>query len=54
MEEHNSEQMTCGPCYNIYIGKKLHRKVLEVFIRNTRTEKYHIIFSIDTYDKYNQ
>ena len=49
MEKHNSEWMTGGPCYNTYICKKLHGKVFEGFIRNTRTDRYNIMCSIDRY-----
>ena len=32
--------MTGGPWYNIYVCKKTHGKVFEIFIRNARTDRY--------------
>ena len=51
MVKHNSELMTDGPCYKIYICKKLHGKVFEGFIRNARTDRYNIMCSIDAHEK---
>ena len=50
-DEHKSDWMTGGPWYNKYIGKKLHGKVLEGFIINAITDIYHIMCSIDAYEK---
>ena len=51
MDKHNSEWMTGGPWYNTYICKKLHGKVFEGFIRNSRTEKLSIMCSIGAHEK---
>ena len=47
MDKQNSEWITGGPWYNTYICKKLHGKVFEGFIRNTRTDRYNIMCYID-------
>ena len=47
---HNSERMTGGPWYNTSICKKLHGNVFEEFIRNTRTDIYNIMCSIDEHE----
>ena len=49
MDKHNSEWMTGGLWYNIYICKRLHGKVFEGFIINVRTDRYNIICSIDSH-----
>ena len=46
--------MTCGPWYNTSIYEKLHGKFFEVFIRNARTDRYHIMCSIDSNGNENQ
>ena len=46
--------MTGGTWYNIYICKKLHEKVFEVFIRNSITDRYNIISSIDAHNEEHQ
>ena len=53
MYKHNSEWMAGGPWYkyNTSICKKLHGKVFEGFIRNSRTERYNIICYIDAHKK---
>ena len=51
MEKHNSERMTGGTWYNISICKKLHEKVFEQFIINSRTDRYNIICYIDVHEK---
>ena len=51
MDKHNSEWVTGGPWYNTSICKKLHGKVFEGFIRNTRTDIYNIMCSIDAHRK---
>ena len=38
----------------IYICKKLHGQLFERFIINERTDRYHIMCSIDAYEKENQ
>ena len=43
--------MTGGPWYNTSICKKLHRRVFEVFIINSRTDRYNIMCSIDAYER---
>ena len=52
MDKHNSDWMTSGTCYNISIYKKLHGKVFEGFIINTRSYRYNIMCSIDIHEKY--
>ena len=44
--------MICGPCYNTSICKKLYGKVFEGFIRNSKTDRYNIMCSIDAHEKY--
>ena len=45
--------MTSGTWYNKYICEKLHGNVFERFIRNSRTDRYNIICSIDAHGKIN-
>ena len=52
--KHNSEWITGATWYNTSIYKKLHGKVFEGFIINTRTDRYNIMCSIDAHEKYNQ
>ena len=54
MDKHNSEWMTGVPWYNTSICKKLHGKVFERFIRNSRTDIYNIMCSIDAHEKEHQ
>ena len=54
MDKKNSEWMKCGPWYNTSICKKLRGKVLERFIKNTRTDRYNIMCYIDAYEKEQQ
>ena len=49
-----SDLMTGGPWYHTYICKKLHGKLFEGFIINARTDRYHIMCSIDAYEKEHQ
>ena len=42
--------MTSGTWYNTSIYNKLHRNMFEGFIRNSRTERYHIMCSIDAHE----
>ena len=51
MDKHNPDWITGGPWYNTYICKKLHGKVFEEFIRNSRTERYNLMCSIDAHEK---
>ena len=51
MDEQNSECMTGGPWYKTYICKKLHGKLFEGFIINTRADRYNIMGSIDAHEK---
>ena len=53
MEKHNSDWITGSPWYNTYICKKLHGKVFEGFIRNSRTDRSNIMCSIDAHQKIN-
>ena len=54
MDIQNSDWMTGGPLYITSICKKLHGKLFEGFIINARTERYHIMCSIDAYGKEHQ
>ena len=47
MDIQNSYWMTGGPWYNTSICKKLHGKFFEGIIKNARTDRYHIMCSID-------
>ena len=47
----NSDCLTGGPWYNTLICKKLHGKLFEGFIINTRTDRYNIMCSIDSYER---
>ena len=50
----NSDWLTGGPWYKKSICNKLHGKLFEGFIRNTRTDRYNIMCSIDTRERYHQ
>ena len=54
MDKHILEWMTGVPWYNTSICKKLHEKVFGVFIRNSRTDSYNIMCSIDANEKEHQ
>ena len=54
MYKHNIEWMTGVPWYNTSICKKSHGKVFDVFIRNSRTDRYNIMCYIDAHEKYHQ
>ena len=43
--------MTGGPWYNTSICKKLHVRLFEGFIINSRTARYNIMCSIDAHEK---
>ena len=45
--------MTGGPWYNTSICKKIHKNVFEEFIRNTRTDRYNLMCSIEAHGKNN-
>ena len=51
MDIQNQDWLIGGPWYNTSICKKLHGKLFEGFIRNSRTDRYHIMCSIDAYEK---
>ena len=51
MDIQNSDWMTGGTWYNTSICKKLHGKLFEVFIIKARTDRYHIMCSIDAHEK---
>ena len=51
MDKHNSEWMTVGPWYNTCICKKLHGNVFEGSFRNSGTDRYNIMCSIDAHEK---
>ena len=54
MDIQNSDWLTGGPWYNTYICNKLYGKLFEGFIINARTDRYHIMCSIDAYEKEHQ
>ena len=43
--------MTSGPWYKTSICNKLHGKVFEAFIINSRTDRYNIMCSIDAHER---
>ena len=47
----NSDLLTDGPWYNTSICEKLHGICFEGFIINARTDRYHIMCSIDAHEK---
>ena len=49
--KYNQYWITGGPKYNTHICKKLHGTVFQEFIRNVRTERYNLMFSIDAHEK---
>ena len=51
MDIQNSNWLTGGPWYNTSICKWLRGKLFEGFITNARTDRYHIMCSIDAYEK---
>ena len=51
MYKHNSDCITGGTWYNTFICKKLHRKLFEEFIRNSRNDRYNLMCSIDAHLK---
>ena len=51
MDIQNSDWLTDDTWYNTSICKKLHGKLFEGFIINERTDRYHIMGSIDAYRK---
>ena len=54
MNIQNSDCMTGGPWYNTYICKKLHEKLFDRFIINSIIVRYHIMGSINAYEKEHQ
>ena len=54
MDIQNSDWMTGGSWYNTSISEKLHGKLFEGFIINAITDRYHIMCSIDAYEKEHQ
>ena len=51
MDIQNSYWLTGVPCYNTSICKKLHGKLLEGFIINSKTDRYNIMCYIDAYER---
>ena len=47
MDIQNPDWMTSGSWYNTYICNKLRGKLFEGYIINVRTDRYHIMCSID-------
>ena len=54
MELKTSYWIIGGPWYNTSIYKKLYRKLLELFIINTITDRYNIMCSLGAYEIENQ
>ena len=54
MEIQNSDLIIFGPWYDTTICKKLDGKLFERFNINARTGRYHIMCSIDEYEKEHQ
>ena len=54
MDIQNPYWLTGGPWYKTSICKKLDENVFEGFIINAITDRYHIMCSIDTYEKEHQ
>ena len=53
MDKHSSDWITSGPWYNTSICKKLHGKMFEEFIINSRTDRYNFKCYIDDHEKNN-
>ena len=51
MDIQNLDWMKIGSWYNTSIWKKLHGKLFEAFIINSRTDRYNIMCSTDAYEK---
>ena len=51
MDIKNSDWLTGGTWYNTSIFKILHGTKFKGFIINVRTDRYHIMCSIDEYEK---
>ena len=51
MGKHNPYWITGGFWYNTSICKKLHGTVLEEYIRNSRTDIYNLMCSINSHEK---
>ena len=54
MDIQNLNWLTSGTWYNTSICNKLHRKLFEGFIINAIPDRYHIMCSIDAYEKEHQ
>ena len=53
MDKHILNWITRGPLYNTSICKKVHGKMFEEFIRNSRTDRYNFKCYIDAHEKNN-
>ena len=53
MDKNNPDWMTGGPWYNTSICEKIHGKVFEEFIRDSRTYRYNIMCYIYAHEKNN-
>ena len=51
MDIQNSDWLTGGPWYNTYICNKLYSKFFQGLIINAITDRNHIIFYTDAYEK---
>ena len=49
--KHNQYWISGGPWYNTYICQKLHGKVFEEFIINSKTYRCNLMCSIDAHEK---
>ena len=54
MEIQNSDWLTGDTWYNTSIFNKLHGKLFEGFIINSRTDRYNIMCYIDAYERDHQ
>ena len=50
-EENDPDLLTKGLCYNTTICSKFHGTVFEVFIRNSRTDRYNMMCFITSHDR---
>ena len=51
IDKNISDWISGDPQYNTYICKKVHVNVFEQFIRNAKTDRYHIMCYFDAHEK---
>ena len=51
MDKHNSDYITGGPWYNTSNCKEVYGNLFGEFIRNARTDRYNIMYSIGAHEK---